>query len=159
LSAARLGAGGWSLAAVIVAAFTHAAWSLANVDAADLATARAALAGQAALGGRAAAWPLLPGGRLRKSAWAVRAGAPAGPIGFVGLYQAWSVIFGKGAIGLLPVALGFVTFAVAWRARTLILAEGGVRRTALAWLFAITLAAVSLAIPLQLENEWVTVGW
>ncbi len=34
-----------------------------------------------------------------------------------------------------------------------------VRRSALAWLLGVTVAFVSLAVPLQLENEWVTAGW
>ncbi len=109
----------------------------------------------------AAAWPLVAGSRLQASLWAWRAAALAGPLGFAGLYVAWEGAFGKGAIGLLPVALGAVTLAAAWRALAFLpeAKAGPVRRSALVWLLGVTLAAVSLAIPLQLENEWITVGW
>ncbi len=170
ISAARLGAGGWSFAAAIAAAFIHTIWSLDSVRApadtpAQLSAAKVALAGQGLAVCVVAAWPLLAGARgerLRRSAWAWRASALAAPLWFAGLYHAWTSAFGKAAVGALPVALGAVTLTVAWRAATRddgLPRETSVRMTALVWLCGVTLAAVSLAIPIQLENEWVTVGW
>jgi Predicted membrane protein (DUF2339) len=164
VSAARLGAGGWSFAAVLVAAFTDTGWTFASLHtpahtAEDLAAAHAALGGQGLAVVLAAAWPLFAGRRLQKSAWAWRAAALAGPLGFAGLAHAWTSAFGGRAIGVLPIALGLVTLAVALRARDVLPEKGALRLTALVWLLGVTLAAVSVAVPLQLENEWVTVGW
>jgi len=164
VSAARLGAGGWSFAAVVVTAAVQTSWTwnaLSQVSeiAHPTSLPGTALAGQALAVLLGAAWPLVAGRRLQASVWAWRAAALAGPLAFVGLDLAWQDAFGKGAISLLPLALGAVTLAVAWRARPLLAETGAVRRSALVWLLGVTLAAVSLAIPLQLQNEWVTVGW
>jgi hypothetical protein len=164
IAAARLGAGGWSLAAALAASLAHTGWTLAHVPAgADtpeaLAAARTALGGQGIAVVLVAAWPIWAGPRLAASRWAWRTAALAALLWFWGLDQAWRSAFGAGAIGLLPVLLGLVTFAVAWRARPLKDLSDEVRRSALVWLLGTTLGAVSVAIPLQLENEWVTVGW
>jgi hypothetical protein len=162
VSAARLGHGGWVLAATLAGAFVHLAYVLGRVPYQVEASRPAALV---ALGGQAlavvlvAAWPLLAARRLSADAWAWRAAALAGPVWFPGLYYVWTSALGKDAIGLLPIGLGAVTAGVATLARPALPAEGAVRKTALVWLFAITLCAVSVAIPLQLDNEWITVGW
>ncbi len=159
VGAARTGEGGWSFAAVAVTAWVQTRWTLAHVGPADAegSVARAALVGSGLAVALGAAWPLVAGRRLQASVWAWRAAAIAGPLGFVALATAWESAFGKGAIGLLPLALGAGTALVAWRARPLL--PDDVERSALVWLLGVTVAAVSLAVPLQLRNEWVTVGW
>jgi uncharacterized membrane protein len=62
-----------------------------------------------------------------------------------------------GAPGLVAVALGLVTLAVALRARPVL--PEAVRESALVWLLGTTVGAASLAIPLQLQNEQLTIGW
>ncbi|MFT3764277.1 MAG: DUF2339 domain-containing protein [Minicystis sp.] len=162
ISAARLGHGGWALAAALAGAFVHLGYVLARVPYQEDASRDAALI---ALGGQllavvlVAAWPVIAARRFQADAWAWRAAALAGPVWFPGLYYVWTSALGRDAIGLLPIALGVITAVVATRARPVLPAEGDLRKTALVWLFAVTLCAVSLAIPLQVENEWVTVGW
>ncbi|NUQ78927.1 MAG: DUF2339 domain-containing protein, partial [Polyangiaceae bacterium] len=82
-----------------------------------------------------------------------------GPAYFFALRRAFVLTVGSEAIGLLPIALGFVSLVAAWRARPLWDRSDKTRRTALAWLLGVSLGFVSLAIPLQLEKEWITVGW
>jgi uncharacterized membrane protein len=106
-----------------------------------------------------AAWPILAARRFQSDGWAWRAAALAGPLWFPGMFVAWTGAFGRGAIGLLPIALGAVALGAALRARAVLPATGDLRKSALVWLFAVTLCSVSVAIPLQLDNEWVTVGW
>jgi uncharacterized membrane protein len=154
--AARLGAGGWSFATVLTGAFAQTVWVGTRLQAADRPLALGGLAVSVVL---LTAAPLVSGHRLQASRWAWRAAAVAGPLWFPVLAATWNHVVGRGTLGLLPVLLGGVTFAVAWRARLLLPAEGGVRLSALVWLCGVTLCAVSLAIPLQLRNEWVTVGW
>jgi len=59
----------------------------------------------------------------------------------------------------VPLALGALTltagYALRWRGP----AAPEVRTSALAWVGATCLAFVTIAIPLQLQNEWVTIGW
>ena len=82
------------------------------------------------------------------------AAALTGPAWFMGLRDLWLHLFGDSAIGLLPLGLGLVAFLAAWAAT-----QSPQTRLALVWFSAVALGAISLAIPLQLEKEWVTVGW
>jgi len=82
------------------------------------------------------------------------AAALAGPAWFVALRHLWLHRFGDSAIGLLPLGLGLVAF-VAARAAT----RSSQTRLALVWFSAVALGSIALAIPLQLDKEWITVGW
>ena len=160
VSAARLGHGGWAMAAAGAGALVELSYVLAfeGPPAAER-SMTIAIAGQLLAVALIAAWPVIAAGRFQTDAWAWRAGALAGPLFFPGLYQAWTSGLGKGAIGLLPLALGAIAAGVATRARPALPAEGPLRKTALVWLFAVTLCSISVAVPLQLDNEWVTVAW
>ncbi len=86
----------------------------------------------------------------------VAAGA-VGPVLFLPLWRLWHHSFGDSVIGLLPVLLGAgVALHVAALVR-----QG--RRSAshpeVVALGALTLLFLALAIPLQLERQWVTIGW
>jgi uncharacterized membrane protein len=160
--AARLGKGGWSFAAATVAAFVHTIWTLFHLSvragsASEVQSAETALALQGLSVVLVATWPLVAGRKLKASPWAWRAAALAAPLWLFALDVAWKCAFGTGAIGLLPVLLGLVNFAVAARARPLL--DEKVKRSALAWLLGVTVASVTLAVPLQVQNEWVTIGW
>ncbi|HVS13726.1 MAG TPA: DUF2339 domain-containing protein [Thermoanaerobaculia bacterium] len=61
------------------------------------------------------------------------------------------------ALGLLPILLALIALAGAARARAAL--DEPTRRSVLAWLGAATLGWTALAVPLQLEKEWVTVAW
>jgi uncharacterized membrane protein len=92
--------------------------------------------------------------------------ALAGPALFVPLYDALTRGLGKGAIGALPLALGALSLVglrgvvgrfaprPGWGA-----AEHGRRLDLLALFAAVALGFVALAIPLQLERQWISVAW
>jgi len=103
-------------------------------------------------------WPLLAGRGLLSSRWAVYASALAGPLWFLPLQELWLSAWGDAAIGLLPVLLGALALGAALGARAARLEPEPRLRTQV-WLSAVALSFVALAIPLQLDKEWVTIGW
>jgi uncharacterized membrane protein len=145
-AATRLASSGWLLAAALGLALTEA--SLASSLGAESATI--ALAAQAFGVVLVTAWPLFAA-RLRDDAWAWRAAALAGPLAYPGLHFAWRLAFGGAATALVPLAIGAVTLGIALAARP--------RTTRTTWLYAVSVVAVSIAIPQAFENEWTTIGW
>jgi uncharacterized membrane protein len=105
------------------------------------------------------AWPALVTAPYRDSRYAWWAAALAGPLWFAALKSAFVHSFGDGAIGLLPVALGAVAFVSAMWSRPRLADHADSQRSALVWYLAVALSMVSVAIPLQLEKEWITIGW
>ncbi|HUP21466.1 MAG TPA: DUF2339 domain-containing protein [Thermoanaerobaculia bacterium] len=97
-------------------------------------------------------WPrTIPG-------FAARCGAAlATPLFFASLYLLWVGRFGEGAIGLLPLLFAGIALAGAALAQRRLV--GSERVSALAWLGAVALGFVAVAVPLQLEKEWITIGW
>jgi uncharacterized membrane protein len=85
------------------------------------------------------------------------AAALAGPALFLPLYRAWEAAGGVHMIGLLPVAMGVVTLV----GTLTLVRQFGVRRDsgALALFVAVTLLGLTAAIPLQLQDQWLTVAW
>ncbi len=104
-------------------------------------------------------WPVLAGRAFAKKRWAWYGAALAGPAWFFPLGGLYEDTFGDGALGILPLALGALSLFAAFRTRKLWSSEEPLRKTSLVWFAAIALGFVSLAIPLQLEKEWITVGW
>jgi uncharacterized membrane protein len=104
-------------------------------------------------------WPALVSGAFRDSRSAWWAAALAGPVWFVALKAAFIESFGDRAIGLLPVALAVIALVTVLWLRPRLAGQPDTRRTALVWYLAATLSLVSVAIPLQLDKEWVTIGW
>lgn len=97
-------------------------------------------------------WRWRQGERL---AWA--AAATAGLVLFWPLYDSWRIALGSVGIGLLPLLLGANTLlgvSVLVRRRGLLRTEG---ITAL--FAALVLLGVAVAVPLQLEERWLTVAW
>ncbi len=84
------------------------------------------------------------------------ASALAGPLLFLPLHQGWEHSLGTDAIGLLPLALGAGTLTAAVVLRDRLQRAGG--RT-MAVYVAVALLFACLAVPVQLDNEWWTVGW
>jgi hypothetical protein len=158
ISATRLGHGAWAFAAMVATALVDTAWTVNEIDHRP-ASALVALVGQGLTVALFLAWPLVARVKLREDRWAFRAAALAGPLWFGGLYLAWTAAFGKAALGVLPILLGVGTLAAGAAARGVWAPESQVRRSALAWLLGVTVAFVSLAVPLQLDNEWITAGW
>jgi uncharacterized membrane protein len=95
----------------------------------------------------------------REDPWTFRAAALAGPIAFLPLLHLHLDRWGDDFVAVLPLGLGAIAaaglFALRWRGP----AGADRRRSAVAWLGAVALGFVTVAIPLQLRNEWVTVGW
>lgn len=85
------------------------------------------------------------------------AGVLAPAVVFPPLFAAWTEAWGWGAIGVLPVLLGTVSLlgtGVLLRRHELDRTEPLVGVALL-----VTLAGVTFAVPLQLESQWLTVGW
>ena len=101
-----------------------------------------------------------PRARLREERFAWAAAALAGPAWFLSLRRLYELRFGDATIGLLPArarracrSLAAVRARDAWRgARSA--PHGGARLV-----LAVALGFLTVAIPLQLEKEWITIGW
>jgi len=168
LGATRLerGAGIGVLLAMALTACGHLLWALdgagrtvAGVPPAPMSAATLGLAGGALGVLFFTAWPFLARPRLDSDRWAWYAAALAAPAWFLALGTHWETLFGDGALGALPVALGAVSLAATARVRTLWSADDPRRLRGLVWFAAVALGFAALAIPLQLEREWVTIGW
>ncbi len=104
------------------------------------------------------AWPILarPSFDRTRTAWA--AGALTGPLWFLSLHHLWTERFGNGAIGALPVLLALLTLGIFLASRKAA-QPTPLHRTLAAWYLGVTLCLISVAIPLQLEKSWITIGW
>lgn len=103
------------------------------------------------------AWPYLAPRRFTgRAAWWASAGAAWAV--FLPLYALWDARWGDSAMGLLPVSLAVlpVTALVVLRSTHL---TDDLRTSALAWTATAAFGFLSVAVPLQLEQEWITVGW
>jgi uncharacterized membrane protein len=161
LSATRGRSGWWLFAAAAGAAFWQSvvladSRPLAQPDGSPSGGGLALLAATAAL---FTAWPALTPAAFRGSRPAWWGAALAGPMWFIALKVAFVDRFGDGAIGVVPVALGALALATVLAVRPRLDEHPAARRTALVWYLAVALSMVSVAIPLQLEKEWITIGW
>jgi hypothetical protein len=104
-----------------------------------------------------------PGWREQVTPWL--ASSLAGPLLFWAVYDAVVRRFGSLAIGLLPLAFAVVSMAALYRVYLVFrdadaaspLARARLRN--LAMFAAVALGFVAVAIPLQLERQWITLGW
>jgi len=106
-----------------------------------------------------ALWPLAAGPRYRARASGWRAAALPGLVLFLPMRVAWIRVFGDGYLGALAIALAAVALCAALIARKYGPEDREERRSSIVWLAAATATFVTLAIPLQLDNEWLTIGW
>ena len=97
-----------------------------------------------------------PRQRDRREPWMIALGATA--MAFVAGRDAFNTAGLQWMIGVVPVVLGAVT---AWLLRALLRLEpsGARDMTRLALVAGAALALVTVAIPLQLDHQWVTIGW
>ena len=160
---------GWTAllpVALLAAAFLVFAWQEARFQEGDLAVVLGAEAGFLL------AFLALPFALPRhltrhwdthRSPWLASALAPAAL--FLPLHQTWVRTWGREAIGLLPVLLAASAVAGLFAAarRFPASAPGPAaperRLRTLALFAAVALALVALAVPLQLDRQWITVGW
>jgi hypothetical protein len=160
LAATRLGSGEWYFAAMAATAIAHTAWSGSpHAIVAGLSAPFAELFAEAAAVALFTGWPLWGGPRLRAQRFAWYASALAGPAWFWSLRRLFVLSFGDHFIGILPLSLGALSLLTLYESRTLWPDSDPMRRRAVVWFSAIALGFVSVAIPLQLEKEWITVGW
>jgi uncharacterized membrane protein len=118
-----------------------------------------ALAVQAACAVFCMYWPTLRAPAFQRERFAWYAAALAGPLWFFSLRGLWLDAFGDAAIGALPLLLASASLGALMRAQRVLSREDPLRLDALAWLAAVALGFVSVAIPLQLERQWITIGW
>src|SRR5262249_46749287 len=146
----------WSLAALLSVAIVHAAWQARpHPDDAPWLGLPFYAAAVLIFG----AWPFLMGRKLANADAAWRTAAMA-PVAWLPIARgAWLASFGDRAIGLLPILLAIPSVAGAARVRLLFAGDDARRRWALAWFAAVALGLVSIAIPMQLDREWITIGW
>ncbi|MBN2369303.1 MAG: DUF2339 domain-containing protein [Vicinamibacteria bacterium] len=90
--------------------------------------------------------------------------AMAGPLYFFAVYEAVTAVWGKAFIGILPVLLAALSVsALAGVDRrmplTLDAPAARLRLRYLALFAAVALGFIALAIPIQLDRQWITVGW
>ncbi|NOY91443.1 MAG: DUF2339 domain-containing protein [Deltaproteobacteria bacterium] len=107
-------------------------------------------------------WPLLLG--RRRDANHFRVASLAAPLYFLLMRSAWLRAFGPEAQGLLPVGLAVVSLGLAVLARRSLrdestLDDRATNRSGLIWSLVAATSFLTVAIPLQLENEWITIGW
>ncbi len=96
--------------------------------------------------------------------WPWLASGLSGPLFFLVLYQATVAACGKSFIGVLPVAMAGLSVAALARVLKRFAADGGEEARAsrlrnIALFAAVALGFVSVAIPLQLDRQWITLGW
>ena len=160
LPATRLASGRLYLGAVGLVAVVQWLWTAESQRALSApAAAGVALAIQGAAVMLFTFWPFLAGRRLAARRFALYGSALAGPFWFPALERLFDLRFGDAAIGALPVTLALLALLAALAARRLWAAGTPERRRSQVWYLAIAFLFVSVAIPLQLEKEWITVGW
>jgi uncharacterized membrane protein len=158
-AATRLGSGAVYLAAAAVVVIAQTAWASGAGRLDGERAAAVVLAGCAISVLIVTFWPFLAGGKLATERLTLYTAALAGPAWFPALRRAYERLFGDGLIAILPLALGVVALTAALRGRRYWDPAAAAHKRSLTWFLAVTLGFVSLAIPLQLDKEWVTLGW
>jgi hypothetical protein len=158
VAAARLCSATWLAVAVAATALSHFSWTI-RWESAEGAPILAGLALQLAAVIVFTLWPARtrPAFADRPGAW--RAAALAGPAWFLSTKWLYEARFPDAPVGLLPIGLGAIALlaaALVHRSRS---ESAPTRAAALVWSLAVALSFVSIAIPLQLHREWITIGW
>ena len=160
LAATRLGSGKWYFSGMALLALGHNIWTAeyrgfnSNPDG-----ALAAFLLQLLAVGLFSWWPLLTRTRFGGERWAWYAAALAGPAWFPALRRLYEIRFGDAAIGVLPVALAAISLGLAFRIQKQGLLDPAMHKRGLVWFSAVAMGFISVAIPLQLDKEWITLGW
>lgn len=108
---------------------------------------------------------IVPFARWREALLPWLTSALAGPAFFLPLYNVYQDMFGESTIGLLPVAMGAVSVLGLRVVSTRFAARPGdalgarLRLRYLALFAAVALWFVAVAVPLQLDRQWITLGW
>ena len=158
IAAARLGVAVWLLAPMLITPVVQcaAAWSFDEPSRQAMMWVYGAHAVAVLM---FTAWPFVLGKRARQTRWSYRVAALAGPTFFLTASYLHNDLWGRDFIAALPLALALVALGAVGATRHFGPEDPAVRRSAFAWLGACGLGFVTLAIPLQLRNEWVTIAW
>ena len=159
LAATRLSSGEMYIGAVLLTVFAQTLWTSSMSGRLKEDEALLVFAFQLAAVVLFSWWPFLTRSALAGETWAWRAAALAGPAWFLSLKALYEMRFGSETIGLLPVGLAALSLGAAFQARGLGVLDAAMRKSGLVWFSATAMGFVAAAIPLQLENEWVTIGW
>ncbi len=92
------------------------------------------------------------------------ASALVGPATFPLYYDAWRDLLGPALVGIVPVTMAAMSVAALYGvarefAPSVESADAKRRLNYLALFAAIALGFVATAVPLQLERQWITIGW
>ncbi|MGH9869529.1 MAG: DUF2339 domain-containing protein [Candidatus Polarisedimenticolia bacterium] len=160
IAATRLGKGAWAAGAAAATFLVHLGWTVGRDGLRDRPSeCTVAFLLLAAAVVVFTTWPFANVRRFSEDRLAWYAAALAGPIWFMPMKRLFVWSFGDAFLGVLPVLLGGLSLAAAHRARRAWPASDPIRQSALAWLAATALCFFAVAIPLQLEKEWITIGW
>jgi uncharacterized membrane protein len=160
VAATRLGSGAWCAAAAAGTWLAQSGWIERHASAEPVPREMlAALAAMALAVMVFTAWPFLAPSRFAESRVAWYVAALAGPLWFLPMKRAFEAGLGDSFIGGLPLALGAVAVAALAGVRRVWPADASRRTSALAWFAAVALGFLTVAIPLQLDKEWITIGW
>jgi uncharacterized membrane protein len=157
LATTRLADGRWLVGVALAGALSHGAWTLADQTSSGQTTQGFIFQLLAVL--LLTVWPFTAPNRFAADRWAWRISALAGVLWFPSLKALYPAIGGTGTAGLLPLGLAAVCATALPRAVKQWPAQDPIRRTVFVWFSAIALGFISAAIPIQLSNEWITVGW
>jgi uncharacterized membrane protein len=103
--------------------------------------------------------PFLAPAHVRERRWVWRGAAIALPVFFPFAAQLWKWAIGPDGIATVPLALAAIAVAVAFGLTRRGPSDPAARKSAIAWIAGSAIALVTVAIPLELENEWLTIAW
>ncbi|MBY0280524.1 DUF2339 domain-containing protein, partial [Candidatus Binatia bacterium] len=157
LAATRLGGGPWAVVATLATALVQLGWVMERRP--DVSTSLGVLVLLLATDALFTLWPLGARRRLREDRWPWRAAALAGLAWLPATGTVFEDLYGDAAIAIVPLVLGALSIAAAAGARDLWGEDDARRTSALAWLCGAALSLLTIAIPMQVEKEWITIGW
>jgi hypothetical protein len=160
VAASRGGTGGWVAAGAFTTFVMQAAWTWARAGLLENpGQLQTALLIETLTVATMTFYPFVAAASFAADRLAWRVAALAGPFWFLPLRRLFEARFGEAFIGALPLLLGTLSLVAAERARRAFPGGAERRKDTLAWFAAMALCFLAAAIPLQLEKEWITIGW
>lgn len=107
-------------------------------------------------------FPFLPdrcGEKAGSTTWPWIASALSGPLHFLLVHHAIKATWFFGAMGLVPLAFSIPQLAAFFKLLDHPAARGNHRLSMLAWFAGTALFFITVMIPVQFEEEWLTIGW
>jgi uncharacterized membrane protein len=157
LSLVRIPSAQWvSLAGLAGVVLLEGAWYLLRFDPSRATVPLIWLIGFYAVFGL---FPFLFWKQAKKSVVPWLVAALAGPAQFFLIYKIASAAFANPYMGLIPAAFALPSVASLIRILRFFPAEAACRTPALALFGGVTLFFITLIFPIQLDREWITIGW